>query len=245
MAFEQFDAAVRSQIHEVLSGLPETKSGVQFVYPVDTGALELVMPGHFGEPDRIITSTSWSDMANIAPEVTKILSTAKGKVVFIGNGLSPIPLIFADQFTHGDLRIRPMINDQFDYLLLLDDLTMASDSLRDQKLPVTSRFTIYQSAANKIVTALENEQLEMMKYMFVHGQKPPQLLANADHVFNIWGPSANRTLDEQLKLLAPGGILAIVPGYTGGAPRPPYTPQYHYNADGRVVSTSFLSLQVA
>lgn len=154
-----------------------------------------------------IWARTLQEIENELPTVTQELAQARGQVLFLGNGLSDVPLHLADCFQGGKLDRPPVIVDMFSYPALMQDFIRLDEVLRHLSIPPSSlvNFTEFYTKLNSLVLACEGGFLKAIEYFVGSGQAPP-ILNNSSLIINCFGPSA-KTLSEQLRFLAPGGKL--------------------------------------
>lgn len=152
-----------------------------------------------------ITGRDIEQLEEYIPTVTQRLKDERGKIVFLGNGVSDVPLIAAINHANGLLTAEPVVVDIFDYELLLDDFNMISLQCTNQGITIPSGFSEHHLKLQALVTAAQQGNLKFINY-YVGSGTPPQEIHNADLIINCMGPG-RQTGTEQFSLLRIGGEL--------------------------------------
>ncbi len=167
-----------------------------------------------------IRARTLAETEAVFPGIRGELAQVQGRVLFLGNGLSDIPLKPAKRFKRGELTHPPTMVDMFSYQDLLIDFTRLDQTLQRLSIdPATlGNYRDYYQKLSALVLACDDGSLKVIEY-FVGSDKPPQTLMDSSLIVNCYGPSG-RTLPEQLSFLAPGGRLFttlegayVPPGY--------------------------------
>lgn len=142
---------------------------------------------------------------NFVPGLGDMLEHEKGKVDFIGNGISPVPLVVARRYQKKLVSEAPVVHDMFSYTAMEFDLWRLIALLDAHKLPVPERLEQYAFQASALCAAENEGTIRFSEYFFGLGN-PPKMLQDASLVINLMGPP-QLTLSEQLSLLRIGGRL--------------------------------------
>lgn len=185
------------------------ESGVRFCYQQNTimktaGSFNLYPPeithiGGIGITDRHIEEIELSIPGTIKQleEHNHDSYNSKGKIAFLGNGLSIAPLSIASA------KKPPIIVDVFDYAQLQYDLEEITSGFKKHHMP--NIFFEELSAIHAINTGISQNKIKSVRHIF--GTTPvPRMLCDIALAINCHGPPAT-TLYEQLEILAPGGRL--------------------------------------
>ncbi len=146
-----------------------------------------------------ITTRSIEEINRLMPYVADELLQEKGKILFLGNGLSCAPLSVAENNPTATI----IINDIFDYILIQQDLHNISKGLRHNEL--IDIFAAERHAVKAINAYIRTGQIHCCNYQFGKNNLPEELL-DARLAINCHGPPFS-TLDEQLQTLTIGGKL--------------------------------------
>lgn len=136
------------------------------------------------------------------PGITDRINLEKGKIVFLENGLSEIPVSMALKFKEGQLMEIPVIVDIFDYKELLEDLYCLGYEFSQHDIPFPYLNKLNQTS--NICKQITNGNLLAVNH-FVDQKNIPRELKNASLLINSNLPAS--TLEKQLLMLAPGGQL--------------------------------------
>lgn len=129
-------------------------------------------------------------------------SRQNGRIVFAGNGTSPVPseLVRNSRFRDGK---EVIICDVFDYQALAEDLTLVNSMA--VKYGIQPKYASQAECVRRLLEDVEAGKLKTARYVIGSGD-PPLLLTGADIIFNFFGP-AQDTLADQIALLKRGGRL--------------------------------------
>lgn len=193
---------------EIIAKLkPRSNITFSIVYDVHLGCiLSLLCPpitAGFTE-NMVITSRSSRTIEGIIPGLIERITKEEGKILFIGNGLSDIPLVASQKDRVG---LELIVVDIFKYQDLTDDLQRFHDALTEQQIPEPLNLRLYLRGATQLSQAIKTGSLKFVYYCFGSNTIPRSLL-DADLVINIVGPSIE-TISEQVQLLRIGGELYI------------------------------------
>jgi len=150
-----------------------------------------------------ITARTIEEIEKEIPGITSRLYSEKGKVAFIGNGFSNVPVEYS--LKHDSrLEDTPIIVDMFDYEKAYMDLKRLSVEIAHTD--IDKKFINHNLiCAKEIFKAIQREYIRSVTYFF-GDKKPPSVLKNCSLVVNCFGPPIS-TLDEQLDMLMVGGKL--------------------------------------
>lgn len=182
-----------------------TLSGVRFetLYNYAIG-LDPPITGKFiggaGITDRTIDS-----IERTIPTVHERLSRETGKIIFLGNGLSGVPLIAAERYLNGVIKEPPVIVDVFDYGLLQKDYENIIENCRKSNCELPLCVQPAYETLRAINQAVQDGHLKAIIY-YVGSEKVPADLKNASLVINCMGPNAE-SIREQISMLSIGGDL--------------------------------------
>ncbi|MBN2015448.1 hypothetical protein JW766_01310 [Candidatus Dojkabacteria bacterium] len=140
------------------------------------------------------------------PGILERIERERGKILFLGNGLSDIPLIPAALLSKGILDQPATIVDVFDYMLLKDDIYAVYELLKGNG-PIPQNLWYILNKTVFLCNAISLGRLKVIQYCFGTSNIPAELL-NSNLVVNLWGPPIT-TLHEQLALLTVGGELYL------------------------------------
>jgi hypothetical protein len=150
-----------------------------------------------------ITARTIEEIEKEIPGITSRLYSERGKVAFIGNGFSNVPVEYALRQGH-KLGEAPIIIDMFDYEKVYVDLKRLSIELAQKDVDRT--FIEHNlKCVKEIFKAIQREHIRSVKYFF-GDKKLPSVLQNCSLVINCFGPPIS-TLDEQLDMLMVSGKL--------------------------------------
>jgi len=152
-----------------------------------------------------ITKRSIDVLQQELPGVEQMLAKAQGKILFLGNGLSEVPLIISSRYGKGKFREPPIIVDMFNYFLLDRDLELLSETIKQKGLPPLDRLVQSKQSTARLCEAIQKGSLKAVNYYFGQGN-PPDSLVGAQLIINSYGPPSN-TMGEQIGLLKIGGQL--------------------------------------
>jgi hypothetical protein len=150
-----------------------------------------------------VTNRDMEMMEQACPGVSERVSAESGKIVVIGNGFSTLGTTVADRYAAGDLTKQPVVVELFDYSAAEHDFATLKE--QSQNAGVYFPFETVLSRAAATAHAVRTRLVDSVTYLVGSG-KPPSSLMDASLVINIHGASLKAT-DEQLTMLAPGGVL--------------------------------------
>lgn len=192
---------------DVIRDVNPKKSGLEFKYK---GYFRDPGHGYFyfiGSGEDLggfgITARNLDQLEVTFPGFERRMDTETGKIVFLGNGLSDVPLIPAERYSCGEIEYPPVINDLFDYGHLYLDL-----------LDLRTGFTLkgLRNPFENVICRLENliEQVDLgnvvMKSYFFGSKDVPLEYCDASFAINSFGPPVT-TISEQVSILGQGGEL--------------------------------------
>lgn len=137
------------------------------------------------------------------PGIGRIINEETGKVGFIGNGLSDVPLIVAERYKKREVFKIPVIADMFSFELLHMDMKKMERRYEARGLKFPYEKELGKLA--RLVEAIEDGYLVAVKYFF-GSDALPNTLKNCVLVINRHGPPSS-TINEQLQMLSPSGQL--------------------------------------
>jgi hypothetical protein len=181
------------------------KSGVGLIYDKIHNYLTLNFKGQQGLGGIGITKRLTAEIDSHLPGLSKRLERERGKIVFIGNGVSISPTGIARKYAKKQIDEKPIIVDVFDYFDILDDLNEVNRRFFDsgKESPVHTELI----SLTELVYQIRKGNLEAVRYFFGSGEeKVPETLKDSSLVINCNGPPIT-TLDEQLTMLKIGGEL--------------------------------------
>lgn len=179
-----------------------------------------------------VTDRDAVQMEMSCPGVNEHLYTEQGKIVVLGSGFSSLTTTAADRFMNGGLRERPVVVDLFDYAEAAEDLSELRDRCQNEGVPFNFPSVLLQASTN--AEAIRVGLLESVTYLVGSGN-PPEAIQDADLLVNIEGPSL-QTLDEQLSLLAPTGVLLTTNNLLRRRLPRGFSAKYKQNHAGRLIS---------
>ncbi|MFC1609902.1 hypothetical protein ACFL6C_03000 [Myxococcota bacterium] len=160
------------------------------------------------------TGRTLEEMEKDIPGLKNRLAQEQGKIVFLGNGLSPAPLEAVQAFKSGRLQTPPVILDVIDYAAVAEDLAQLKKALEAKGIDFP--FDEELEAAREITLAEAEGDLVVVQCLL--GQDPvPEQAKDASLVINSHGPGLD-TLPEQVSLLRDGGDLATTNDLTKHGP---------------------------
>lgn len=183
-------------------------SGAEF----DIDNVALIFP-----PDRFEKSTmkqiggydmtrrTLDDIEGYIPGITEQLDKETGKIIILGNGLSPLAADIGDRFAKGQFVESPVVVDLIDYDKLLQDLEEIDKRFQEKNL--LNPYADDLKTIARIVEVKQAGHIRTEVYMVGSGV-PPGNLSDASLIINAQGPSL-RTLAEQVSYLTSGGTLAL------------------------------------
>lgn len=152
-----------------------------------------------------VTSRGPEELEKEIPWANEILSLETGKIAFLGNGFSSVPLIYAKKYEEGKLSHPPIILDCFDYTLAREDFISFKIHCEQYDLPLDPRYARCFDNLFELCSEIQNKNLIPVNYFF--GQNDvPRILEGTELAVNCHGPPAS-SLDEQLSILRVGGEL--------------------------------------
>lgn len=152
-----------------------------------------------------ITYRSIDEIEIIIPTVTKRFLRETGKIIFLGNGLSNVPLTAAERHSEGELKKIPVIVDLFDYESLQKDFENIMENCRRNNCVLPLHLQPDYEIARAINQACQEGHLKTVVY-YVGSGKIPVDLKSASLIINCMGPNFN-SINEQISMLAIGGEL--------------------------------------
>jgi len=150
-----------------------------------------------------ITKRPIEEVESHIPGIRKRLESETGKIAFLGNGFSNVPLRYAKLFRKGQIKHPPIVADMFDYIHFLDDLLHLQESYTSAQIAFP--FEDILKTVREIVELSYINCIGLVTYFF-GGKAPPKELCGAQLAINCWGPPYS-SLEEQLSILSKGGEL--------------------------------------
>lgn len=152
-----------------------------------------------------ITGRRLATLEEDLPGSKRLLEEAVEKVVFLGNGFSPVPLSLSSRHEKGELASLPIIVDLFDYHLACQDYSRLKAAFEQNRRQFPPKLDWPLSNLLSITRAIDAGHLTAVEYLVGSGN-PPEEIRDASLVINCFGPN-RYSLEEQCQILAPGGIL--------------------------------------
>lgn len=138
------------------------------------------------------------------PGISERLLNEVGKVIFIGNGFSDVPLTRIANENNQNLG-STIVCDLHDYRLVGEDLRFLETLFERQQ--IINPFIRQLRNVEALLDAAANGKLSLVSH-YVGSSPVPPLLSDADLAINVWGPPYT-TVEEQVKMLRAGGELWI------------------------------------
>lgn len=201
-ASEEELTALNLAVSAAMPSLSGVKFDVQhFNYSI---TLDSPFRGEFVGGDGI-TYRSIDEIERMIPTVSKRFLRETGKIIFLGNGLSNVPLITAERHLRGKLKEIPVIVDLFDYESLQKDYENIMENCRRNNCVLPLHLQPDYEIARAINQACQEGHLKTVVY-YVGSGKIPVDLKGASLAINCMGPNFN-SINEQISMLAIGGEL--------------------------------------
>lgn len=179
------DSLTEDQIQEAVSTARERKSKEGI--------------GGFG-----ITARSLAGIEEMIPGISELLHSQKGKIVFIGNGLSTAPIELLQNKAKDDTP-QIVIADLFSYEDSLRDFQKLRDAFIQDGVIWPSGLNDGMNYCKALCEQINLGKIQAVRYAIGDGSLPDQL-QDADIVVNSNGPPES-TLNEQIQCLKVGGRL--------------------------------------
>lgn len=190
---------------EIISSVIPSRSGVDFMFDVNERVVWLHPPFMEFSGGLSITQRSIEELEKELPTVKQALMTTQGKIAFLGNGLSPAPLIVAKRYAEGELQEVPIIVDMFDYPKLEEDLRTLEVGFKINGLKAFFPFNEHIANVTKLNREVRLGNLKAINCC-IGKEKLPADLFNLSLAINVFGPN-NEALGKQPSLLKQGGQL--------------------------------------
>jgi hypothetical protein len=145
------------------------------------------------------TGRTREELEELIPGISGRLDTETGKIVFLGNGFSEVPVDLAKKFERGEISEPPAVVDIIDYKLLARDLNHLKREFENKGLSFIPELQKILDSLNTMVEQIDKNNLIAVRYQFGSGT-PPASLKGAHLGINTFGPPKS-TLDEQMQLM--------------------------------------------
>jgi hypothetical protein len=151
-----------------------------------------------------ITTRNLLELETVIPGITQELLSEKGRIVFIGNGLSTAPVEILQKM---DPNTAPeiVLVDLFEYSALYQDLLRLRNLFQENGIPWPGDLDDYLAKATALVGPITRGKVKTIRYVFGDGN-PPEQIREADLMVNSYGPPKS-TMCEQIHCLKRGGRL--------------------------------------
>lgn len=150
-----------------------------------------------------ITSRTLADVENTFPSITERLDRTRGKIVFLGNGFSDVPLLYAERYEQKLLEEPTVVADLVNYPFALTRLEWLKQSLQESGFAFP--FENQLATTRRLVTAASYGDLQLVQWLLGH-EAVPEIVKEAELAINVFGPPVE-TLPDQLKILKRQGVL--------------------------------------
>ena len=151
-----------------------------------------------------ITYRDLEEVEELMPGMRWEIQNINGKIVFLGNGFSLLPLLAAKEYAAGKVSEPPVIVDLFDYGLVQKQLLLLQAECKRQK--VSFPFSEELKNVSELLEASNAGLLKMVRTVIGFDETPPSI-QSADLVINCFGPNLNERYKIQLNLLKKQGKL--------------------------------------
>jgi hypothetical protein len=154
-----------------------------------------------------VTDRGIDELAQQLPGVKEDLGSVAGKVVFLGNGLSDVPLIVSQRYARGSVKTSPVVVDLFLNSDLKNDLERVVEESKKRGIEIPRSLENYYRKVRLLDVEIQEGNLANVQYHVGSGNVPSEL-TNADLIINSNGPDVT-SIHEQLSMLAVGGLLYV------------------------------------
>jgi hypothetical protein len=152
-----------------------------------------------------ITWRTIAELEEDLPTITESLLKERGKIVFLGNGFSDVPLLVAKRYQAGLVKVPPVVVDIFDYNLVLEDFEIIKDGFLSKNISSPRPMAECHAKVSRLVKAANQGDLQLIRYYVGSGNVPDQI-KEASLLINCFGPNI-RSIKEQLSMLGKDGEL--------------------------------------
>lgn len=219
---KEYDPYLQRETAATIRSMPPTRTGISYRFVPGSAAFLIDPPRQvttnpetrFMVGGSGVSGRTAAQLEQAMPGIGERLAAERGKIVFLGNGLSTVPVEVAEK---GRKSEPPVVADVFDYPAILADFKDLMMALTEDGVDVTQVPFLLDRIRNALVInkGIADGTIKAVNYIVGSGN-PPEELKDADLIVNCYGPSATTTLSEQWSLLKPTGELWMRDLDTGG-----------------------------